>query len=61
MDFKITVIFNNNYVQNCVILLTCVIYPKKSYQTGKMIKDPHLWIVIMFLVSWFHIETADYF
>jgi NDP-sugar pyrophosphorylase family protein len=42
MDFKITVIFNNNYVQNCVILLTCVIYPKKSYQTGKMIKDPHL-------------------
>jgi hypothetical protein len=62
MDFKIIVIFNNIYIQNYVILLTCVIYPKKILlNCGKMIKDPHLWIVIMFLVSWFHIETADYF
>jgi hypothetical protein len=41
MDFKIIVIFNNIYIQNYVILLTCVIYPKKILlNCGKMIKDP---------------------
>jgi len=43
MGFNITVIFNNNYVQNCVILLTCIIYPNLFLSNcGKMIKDPHL-------------------